>query len=163
MTQIRDDSTFTSNGVKKSWSILIIISLHLKLLNFNFFWKFSNNEFLNDLNFFLLVELLDNQASTDVPSSPTPKSFLSKLTIRKPSILSLSSASSPGSASPNFRRAASPLQDDEKRKILKMLISPSSERKPSKDINEFMMIANQTIKAAKSAENLSTNNQVCIN
>ena len=110
-----------------------------------------------------MVELLDNPASTDVPSSPTPKSFLSKLTIRKPSILSLSSASSPGSASPNFRRAASPLQDDEKRKILKMLISPSSERKPSKDINEFMMIANQTIKAAKSAENLSTNNQVCIN
>ena len=52
------------------------------------------------------------------------------------------------------------MQDEEKRKILKMLISPNSERKPSKDINDFMMIANQTIKAAKSAENLSTNNQV---
>ena len=110
-----------------------------------------------------MVELLDNPTSTDVPSSPTPKSFLSKLTIRKPSILSLSSVgSSPGSASPNpIRRSASPMQDEEKRKILKMLISPSSERKPSKDINDFMMIANQTIKAAKSAENLSTNNQVC--
>ena len=89
-----------------------------------------------------MVELLDNPTSTDVPSSQTPKS--------------------PSSSSPNpIRRSASPMQDEEKRKILKMLISPSSERKPSKDINDFMMIANQTIKAAKSAENLSTNNQVC--
>ena len=107
------------------------------------------------------AELIENPTSIDIPSSPTPKGFLSKLTLRKPSILSLSSvASSPGSASPSLRRAASPMQDEEKRKILKMLISPNSERKPSKDINDFMMIANQTIKAAKSAENLSTNNQV---
>ena len=103
-----------------------------------------------------MVELLD------VPSSPTPKTFLGKLTVRKPSILSISSAtSSHGSSSPNLiRRTASPMQDEEKRKILKMLISPSSERKPSKNINDFMMMANQTIKAAKSAENLCTNNQV---
>ena len=52
------------------------------------------------------------------------------------------------------------MADEEKRKILKMLISPSSERKPAKNINELMTLADKTIKAAKSAENLSTNTQV---
>ena len=52
------------------------------------------------------------------------------------------------------------MQDEEKRKILKMLISPNSERNPTKNINEFMSLADKTIKAAKSAENLSTSNQV---
>ena len=52
------------------------------------------------------------------------------------------------------------MQDEEKRKILKMLISPNSERNTTKNINEFMSLADKTIKAAKSAENLSTSNQV---
>ena len=52
------------------------------------------------------------------------------------------------------------MQDEEKRKILKMLISPSSERKPNKNINEFMSLADKTIKAARSAENLCTSTQV---
>ena len=49
-------------------------------------------------------------------------------------MLSISSAaSSLGSPSPNpTKRPISPLADDEKRKILKMLISPSVERRPSK-------------------------------
>ena len=55
------------------------------------------------------------------------------------------------------------MQDEEKRKILQMLISPNSERTPSKNINEFMSLADKTIKAAKSAENLCTSNQVNIN
>ena len=111
-----------------------------------------------------MAELLDNGVSTENTSSPTPKNFLGRLIVRKPSILSISSAaSSQSSASPNpIRRSISPMQDDEKRKILKMLISPSSERRPSKNINDFMKIADQTIKAAKSAENLCTYNQVRI-
>ena len=55
------------------------------------------------------------------------------------------------------------MQDEEKRKILKMLISPNSERTPSRNINDFMSLADKTIKAAKSAENLCTSNQVNIN
>ena len=76
-------------------------------------------------------------------------------------MLSISSAaSSQGSASPAHKRSVSPMQDEEKRKILKMLISPNSERKQVKDLTEFMTLADKTIKAAKSAENLSTSNQV---
>ena len=89
------------------------------------------------------------------------KHFLGKLSLRKPSVLSISSAaSSQGSASPAHKRSVSPMQDEEKRKILKMLISPNSERKQVKDLTEFMTLADKTIKAAKSAENLSTSNQV---
>ena len=77
-------------------------------------------------------------------------------------MLSISSAaSSQGSVSPAHKRSSSPMQDEEKRKILKMLISPNSERKPTKNLTEFMSLADITIKAAKSAENLSTSsNQV---
>ena len=108
------------------------------------------------------AELLENSTNLTVSPSPAHKVFLGKLSLRKPSVLSISSAaSSQGSTSPNpTKRSVSPLQDEEKRKILKMLISPSSERKPSKNINEFMTIADKTIKAAKSAENLCTNTQV---
>ena len=107
-------------------------------------------------------EMLDDAVASDNTLSPTPKSFLGRLTVRKPSVLSISSAaSSVALSSPiPLRRSISPIQDEEKRRILKMLISPSSERRPSKNINDFMMMADQTIKAAKSAENLSTNNQV---
>ena len=109
------------------------------------------------------VELLENSNNTNTLSpSPAARNFLGKLSIRKPSVLSISSAaSSQGSTSPNpTKRSVSPMQDEEKRKILKMLISPSTERKPTKNITEFMSLADKTIKAAKSAENLSTNTQV---
>ena len=92
---------------------------------------------------------------------PTPacRTFLGQLMVRKPSILSISSAvSSPGSTTPNIvRRASSSMQEEEKRKILQMLISPSTEKKPTKNINKFMLLANET---ARSAENLSKTNQV---
>ena len=55
------------------------------------------------------------------------------------------------------------MAEEEKRKILKMLISPVSERRPAaaaKNITEFMSLADKTIKAAKSAENLCTSTQV---
>ena len=61
------------------------------------------------------------------------------------------------------KRSVSPMAEEEKRKILKMLISPVSERRPAaatKSITEFMSLADKTIKAAKSAENLSTSTQV---
>ena len=108
----------------------------------------------SDLNNFL-----ENPTSIETLPSPTCGSFLGQLMVRKPSILSISSAvSSPGSTSPNIvRRASSSMQEEEKRKILQMLISPSTEKKPTKNINKFMLLANET---ARSAENLSKTNQV---
>ena len=107
------------------------------------------------------VELLETSQSLLSPGQHH-KHFLGKLGLRKPSVLSISSAaSSQGSVSPAHKRSSSPMQDEEKRKILKMLISPNSERKPTKNLTEFMSLADITIKAAKSAENLSTSsNQV---
>ena len=108
----------------------------------------------SDLNNFL-----ENPTSIETHTSPACRSFLGQLMVRKPSILSISSAvSSPGSTTPNIvRRASSSMQEEEKRKILQMLISPSTEKKPNKNINKFMLLANET---ARSAENLSKTNQV---
>ena len=102
------------------------------------------------------VDLLE-AGNTLSPSTTAHKNFLGKLGLRKPSVLSISSvASSTNSPNPT-KRTVSPMQDEEKRKILKMLISPNAERKSSKELTEFMSLADKTIKAARSAENLCTN------
>ena len=106
-----------------------------------------------------LLEATPNSLSPTTSMAPH-KHFLGKFGLRKPSVLSLSSAASSTNSPCATKRSVSPLQEDEKRKILKMLISPNSERKSSKDISEFMILADQTIKAARSAENLSSGGQV---
>ena len=108
------------------------------------------------------ADLLEATTTSLSPTTSTAphKHFLGKFGLRKPSVLSLSSAASSTNSPCPTKRSVSPLQDDEKRKILKMLISPNSERKSSKDISEFMLLADQTIKAARSAENLCTGGQV---
>ena len=107
------------------------------------------------------ADLLEATNSVSLsPSTSGHKHLLGKLGLRKPSVLSISSVAS-SSNSPNpTKRMVSPMQDEEKRKILKMLISPNSEGKSSKDLTELMSLADKTIKAARSAENLSTNSQV---
>ena len=108
-----------------------------------------------------LLEVTPCSLSPTTTAAPH-KNFLEKFGLRKPSVLSLSSVASSTNSPCASKRSVSPgpLQDEEKRKILKMLISPSSERKSSKDISEFMILADQTIKAARSAENLCTGGQV---
>ena len=103
------------------------------------------------------ADLLEAPGSLSPSTTAAPhRHFLEKFGLRKPSVLSLSSVASSTNSPCASKRSVSPgpLQDEEKRKILKMLISPSSERKSSKDISEFMILADQTIKAARSAENL---------
>ena len=103
-----------------------------------------------------LLEATPSSLSPTASMAPH-KHFLGKFGLRKPSVLSLSSVASSTNSPSATKRSVSPLlQDDEKRKILKMLISPNSDRKSSKDISEFMLLADQTIKAARSAENLCT-------
>ena len=48
------------------------------------------------------------------------------------------------------------MQDEEKRKILKMLVSPGEAAPKAKNFEQFVMLADKQIKSAHSAENLTS-------